>query len=141
MVGNLIDNACKWTTSKVVIHSETVNDKLLILVEDDGPGIQPSQLPRLFAGGAVVGDRRGVGLSVSQFIAQSMGTQITVASVPGYGATFSFNLVTGQEALAGVLGLRLGFGAGTDLAAGLGRGLTSGFGGNGAGCGAGSGLG
>jgi hypothetical protein len=33
-----------------------------------------------------------------------MGTQITVASVPGYGATFSFNLVTGQEALPGVLG-------------------------------------
>ena len=73
-------------------------------VQDDGPGIQPSQLLRVFEGDAVVGDRRGVGLSVSQFIARSLGTQITVASVPGYGATFSFNLVAGQEALAGVLG-------------------------------------
>ena len=109
---SLLSNAIRVAVGgTVVLRVERLNDpeeagKVAVRwsVQDDGPGIQPSQLPRLFEGGAVVGDRRGVGLSVSQFIARSLGTQITVASVPGYGATFSFNLVAGQEALAGVLG-------------------------------------
>jgi len=39
MAGNLIDNACKWAKSQVVIQCKTDNDRLLLSVEDDGPGI------------------------------------------------------------------------------------------------------
>lgn len=73
-------------------------------VQDNGPGIQPSQLAGLFEGRAQDDDGRGMGLSVSQYVARSLGTQITVASVPGYGATFSFDLVVGQDVLAGAFG-------------------------------------
>src|SRR5262249_42237015 len=48
MVGNLVDNACKWSSSRVSL--ELMNeqpgpggDKLRIVVDDDGPGLTPAQ--------------------------------------------------------------------------------------------------
>jgi signal transduction histidine kinase len=38
LLGNLLDNACKWADSKVVLSVEK-NDKLKIIIADDGPGI------------------------------------------------------------------------------------------------------
>ena len=39
MVGNLLDNASKWAKSRVLIRCKTANGRLLLIVEDDGPGI------------------------------------------------------------------------------------------------------
>jgi signal transduction histidine kinase len=39
MLGNLMDNACKWARTQVLVHAECADDRLLIVVEDDGPGI------------------------------------------------------------------------------------------------------
>ena len=39
MLGNLLDNACKWTRSRVVMSSSTSNGHTLITVDDDGPGL------------------------------------------------------------------------------------------------------
>ncbi|MCP4379445.1 MAG: hypothetical protein GY794_25150, partial [bacterium] len=43
MLGNLIDNACKWTCKKVLIRAKCANHRLWIVVEDDGPGIPEQQ--------------------------------------------------------------------------------------------------
>jgi signal transduction histidine kinase len=50
MLGNLADNACKWATSKVVIAITTASDpsaklarRLVITVDDDGPGLTPQE--------------------------------------------------------------------------------------------------
>ena len=43
MLGNLIDNACKWANNIVHISAECAADRLVILVEDDGEGI-PEEL-------------------------------------------------------------------------------------------------
>ncbi|MCK7611632.1 ATP-binding protein [Roseibium sediminicola] len=49
MSGNLIDNACKWASSKVVVQvapltdSATNRDMFTITVEDDGPGLTPDE--------------------------------------------------------------------------------------------------
>jgi len=49
MSGNLIDNACKWAASRVVVHvaamtdSATNRDMFTITVEDDGPGLTPDE--------------------------------------------------------------------------------------------------
>ena len=40
MAGNLIDNACKWASSQVVVSCEADSERLLLVVEDDGPGIR-----------------------------------------------------------------------------------------------------
>jgi len=52
MLGNLLDNACKWARSRVIVRSAAAGSSLVVLVEDDGPGL-PAALR------AVVG-RRGV---------------------------------------------------------------------------------
>lgn len=49
MSGNLIDNACKWATSKVQVQVAVIDDPstnrdmFLITVEDDGPGLTQEQ--------------------------------------------------------------------------------------------------
>ena len=39
MLGNLLDNACKWTRSRVVVSSSVSNGHALVTVDDDGPGL------------------------------------------------------------------------------------------------------
>jgi len=39
MLGNLLDNACKWAASRVALRAEHAGGQLLITVEDDGPGV------------------------------------------------------------------------------------------------------
>lgn len=49
-VKNLIDNACKYSTSEVLVTIKDNADdkKLLILIEDDGPGIKAQHIDDLF---------------------------------------------------------------------------------------------
>jgi signal transduction histidine kinase len=42
MLGNLLDNACKWARTRVALSSANGDGRVLITVEDDGPGIAPS---------------------------------------------------------------------------------------------------
>lgn len=39
MLGNLMDNACKWAKSRVVVQGSNRDGRLILAVEDDGPGI------------------------------------------------------------------------------------------------------
>src|SRR6266481_5966193 len=41
MLGNLLDNACKWARAAVSVQSLQENDTIIILVDDDGPDIPP----------------------------------------------------------------------------------------------------
>jgi len=41
MLGNLLDNACKWAKSSVKIQSVQENDAVVLTVDDDGPGLVP----------------------------------------------------------------------------------------------------
>ena len=39
MLGNLIDNACRWARSRVVIGSSATDAGIVITIDDDGPGL------------------------------------------------------------------------------------------------------
>jgi signal transduction histidine kinase len=41
MLGNLLDNACKWAKERVTVSSSPADGDVAILVDDDGPGIAP----------------------------------------------------------------------------------------------------
>lgn len=43
MLGNLTENACKWANSKVVVSGRQKDMRLVINIEDDGPGIPDDQ--------------------------------------------------------------------------------------------------
>ena len=60
MVGNLVDNACKWAQSRVAVEvfSEKPDPRddrrvVRIVVDDDGPGFRPSSASRWRAVAAV----------------------------------------------------------------------------------------
>lgn len=73
MVGNLLDNACKWADAKVNVHVETdksskaTNRHLIVLVDDDGPGLSPSELDTVVKRGKRLDETKpgsGLGLSI-----------------------------------------------------------------------------
>jgi signal transduction histidine kinase len=70
MVANLIDNACKYGKSQVVVRllpSFESNGLFEIVVEDDGPGLSDEELARAMARGARLDEAapgQGLGLSI-----------------------------------------------------------------------------
>lgn len=42
MVGNLLDNACRWATRMVQIEAVRRDGDVLVVIEDDGPGLDPA---------------------------------------------------------------------------------------------------
>jgi signal transduction histidine kinase len=42
MLGNLLENACKWTRSQVRVTASRAHGGVDVLVDDDGPGIAPA---------------------------------------------------------------------------------------------------
>lgn len=43
MLGNLMENACKWARSRVRVTAAAATGQLVMCVEDDGPGLSPDQ--------------------------------------------------------------------------------------------------
>ena len=101
VLANLIDNAIKYCGqgATVVARAAVHGDDIEVAVVDDGPGIEPNHLPRLFerfyrvdAGRGRDSGGTGLGLSIVKHLVEAMGGRVTVASVPGRGSTFSFTL-------------------------------------------------
>jgi signal transduction histidine kinase len=79
MVGNLLDNACKWANSKVRLavflqHEVGARERRLIMtVSDDGPGLPPEQRAKLGKRGLRLDETKpgsGLGLSIVTDLAQ-----------------------------------------------------------------------
>ena len=76
MIGNLLDNACKWAAEEIQVDA-TLNGSLLhIVIQDDGPGLAADDRDRAFTRGdrldeAVPGS--GLGLSIVREIAELYG--------------------------------------------------------------------
>ena len=103
---NLLSNACKFTEQGVVTVSVTRDaataeggDAIGFAVQDTGIGMTPEQMGRLFQefGQADATTTRryggtGLGLALSRRLCRMMGGDITVASEPGRGSTFTIRL-------------------------------------------------
>jgi signal transduction histidine kinase len=81
MLGNLLDNACKWARSRVVISSSSDDAHLVILVDDDGPGLDPSMRARVLQRG-VRADQQvrgsGLGLAIVSDLVELYGGSVTL---------------------------------------------------------------
>lgn len=79
MLGNLLDNACKWGRTKVQVTVRTLDDQLEITVEDDGPGLTDTQTEALFQRGARLDERvpgSGLGLAIARDLAEIYGGNV-----------------------------------------------------------------
>ena len=107
VLANLVDNAIKYGRAQGTVTvggRKTGEDNIEIFVQDDGPGIPPESLDRIFERFYRVDKARsreqggtGLGLSIVKHIIQSHGGTVWVKSEPGKGATFFFTLPQGQK--------------------------------------------
>lgn len=94
---NLIDNALQVTPEggKVNVRLSVKEGRVVLEVEDEGPGIPAQNLPKLFNPFFTtkpVGVGTGLGLSVAQGIVQQHGGSIDASNVPPHGARFRVTL-------------------------------------------------
>ena len=101
---NLLGNACKFTergdiTLDVERRPEPNGDRIVFHVTDTGIGMSPEQMGRLFQDFTQADNSTsrkyggtGLGLSLSKRFCQMMGGDVSVASTPGKGSTFTIEL-------------------------------------------------
>jgi two-component system phosphate regulon sensor histidine kinase PhoR len=101
LFGNLIDNAIKYTPKggKVRVSVSTDEGDALVLVEDDGIGIERKHLERIFQRFYRVDKARsrelggtGLGLSIVKHVCIAHRGDVTVDSAPGDGTRFTVRL-------------------------------------------------
>ncbi len=99
-IGNLIDNAIRWTPdggTVMVSAQERPGGGVVVEVSDTGPGIEPHRREAVFepftseeAPGGQVGS--GLGLAIARSLARALGGDLTAGEAPGGGARFTMLL-------------------------------------------------
>jgi signal transduction histidine kinase len=97
---NMVNNARQAieshrTSGNIHITSHAEGDKVRVRFLDDGPGIAPENLKKLFTPFFTtkpVGKGTGLGLSVSYGMIKEHGGEISVDSIPGKSTTFTIEL-------------------------------------------------
>lgn len=101
VVTNLIGNSIAYgnENGEVIVRFYEVDDIITVEISDNGPGIEPNHIPRLFERFYRVEKSRnrneggsGLGLSIVKHILDSHNQTISVRSTIGVGSTFTFSL-------------------------------------------------
>ena len=92
MIGNLVDNACKWASSRVVIEvvrerPDPLSERQVVrtIVDDDGRGLSPSEREQVAKRGQRLDQTKpgsGLGLSIVVELAALYGGSLTLGTAP-----------------------------------------------------------
>jgi two-component system sensor histidine kinase MprB len=96
-VGNLLDNALKWSPDGATVVVECADG--VVTVRDHGPGIDPADLPHIFdrfyrSPGARALPGSGLGLAIVAQVAESEHGTVVAENAAGGGARFRLTLPT-----------------------------------------------
>ncbi|AUN94662.1 sensor histidine kinase [Pseudazoarcus pumilus] len=95
MLGNLLDNACKWAARRVIVSAGIVDQALIVTVEDDGRGIPEHEQEAMLQRGVRADERTpgsGLGLSIALELAELYGGGLTLDTSPLGGLQASLRL-------------------------------------------------
>ncbi len=97
--GNLLDNACKWTQREIKVSTlegrEVSTDKVILMIVDDGPGIEESQIEEVMSRGVRMDEQvkgHGIGLAVVKELVHLSGGEIKGAASPTGGLMWQVSL-------------------------------------------------
>jgi signal transduction histidine kinase len=88
MLGNLLDNACKWGRSRIAITSAISGRAIVITVDDDGPGLETSMREAVLQRGVRADEAApgsGLGLAIVRDLAELYGGSIALSGSPAGG--------------------------------------------------------
>ncbi len=103
---NLVDNAIKYGNEggKVIVELEPDKEHIAVMVKDDGPGIEPEHLKRIFERFYRIEKSRskdkggtGLGLAIVKHIVEAHKSKVSVTSKAGKGTQFRFKLNRGEN--------------------------------------------
>ncbi|EJN37198.1 signal transduction histidine kinase [Pseudomonas sp. GM84] len=95
LLGNLLDNACKWADSEVRLGIAPTEDGYRVWVDDDGPGIPESQRLQVLERGSRLDeqvDGHGLGLGIVRDIVDAWGGVLALLESPLGGLRVSIEL-------------------------------------------------
>lgn len=110
LLANLLDNALRYTSADrtVTVSTRAEGEQVILRVRDQGPGIQPGDLPHIFdrffrtdMARTMEPGGTGLGLAISKKIVELHGGSISVESVVDQGSTFTVCLPVRQGHLEG----------------------------------------
>ena len=85
ILGNLLDNACKWAAQRVEVSLDVRDGELLISLDDDGPGIAEGERQRVLYRGERADEQvpgSGLGLAIVVDLTRLYGGRIELAASP-----------------------------------------------------------
>ncbi len=85
MLGNLLDNACKWAAHRVEVHAHTDGATLTIALDDDGPGLDAPQRDAVMRRGVRADEQvpgSGLGLAIVDDLARLYGGKVELSDSP-----------------------------------------------------------
>jgi signal transduction histidine kinase len=95
MLGNLLDNACKWARGRVAIASSAGEERVSVFVDDDGPGLDPSLRDAVLQRGVRADEAApgtGLGLAIVRDLAELYGGAIRLEASPTGGVRACLDL-------------------------------------------------
>lgn len=88
LVGNLLENACKWAKGRVRCAIRPEGQGLLLSVEDDGPGMSEDEMAQAFERGTRLDEQvpgHGLGLAIVHDLVESYGGGVALDRSPDLG--------------------------------------------------------
>jgi signal transduction histidine kinase len=98
MLGNLLDNACKWAASRVDVKVSMNEQGVVVRIDDDGPGLALTARQAVFERGVRADEQvpgSGLGLAIVDDLARLYGGEIVLDASPRGGLSAVLRLPAG----------------------------------------------